>query len=64
LTFVGGVEDEFPEGGKTGLDECENIFLDLDDAFVEIGLMLGEERLEIGGVNVGRTLSLWKGKIE
>lgn len=56
MTFVGRVEDGFPKGGKPSLDEREDILLDLDDTLVKICLVLGEEGLEVGGVDVGRAL--------
>jgi hypothetical protein len=56
LTFVSRAEDGLPKGGKPSLEEREDILLSLDDTLVEICLILDEEGLEIGGVNVGRAL--------
>lgn len=35
-----------------GLNECKNILLNLDNAFVKVSFISGEERLEIGGVYI------------
>jgi len=52
LTFVGCIEDRFPEGNKPSLDKREYVCLSLDDTLVQICFVLGEEGLKVGGVDV------------
>lgn len=45
MTFIGSVEEPFPENNKTRLDEGEHVLLGLNDTLVEVRLVLDEEGL-------------------
>lgn len=56
MTFVGSVQNGFPKSDEPGLYEREYVLLYLDDTLVEICLVLDEEGLEVGGIDVRRAL--------
>lgn len=53
-----------PEHACAGLDECEYAHAELGERRVDLGLMCAESRRELGLVEVGRALGLWKGDVE
>ena len=52
----GEVPEGLPEDLEAGLEEREGVGLDGGDVRVDVGLVLEEERLEVGGEDPGRAL--------
>ena len=53
--------DDVPERREARLDELEGLVARRGDARVNVGLVLDEVRLQVGFVDVGRTLRGWLG---